>query len=180
MPLQAQRRKNGHMEPSDRRARYVIVALFHQEVAGSSFSRQQWPVHVTVAPNFTTDVPQERLAAIVECTVTCTPPFSLRFTGNDLFGPHRDVPVLLVESESIELLHRTFERRLGELPDFTPDEPDFWGHGYRPHLTLRPTMMVDAQGSPGVHSVAVAMLREGEAEITASFVVHRTSSADHQ
>lgn len=155
------------MNRSAPRESYVVVALFEPIDVGTSIARKRWPAHVTLAPNFFVDGTVDELVAAVRGAGSLTEPMVLTFAGRALFGPNRDVPVRLVRSTRVSGVHRRLADQLETLPGFAAEEPAFWRHGYRPHLTLRPTIAVREGDSLSACCIAIARLGETEAEIVA-------------
>lgn len=151
--------------------RFCVVALFEPVDIGERFQRRGWPAHVTLASNFVTADPAERVVDAVKEANVVDQPLTFRFGRLAQFGMHRDVAVRLAESVHTDGVHRALARRLGDLRDFAEDDPAHWHDGYHPHLTLRPEVGVDASEGQirAASHVAVARLTESEAEIVASF-----------
>lgn len=84
---------------------YVVVALFTPVEVGTTFSRSNWPAHVTLASNFLTDATVGELERAVGRADASSEPLVVRFTQLARFRPNRDVPVRLVQSDRISALH---------------------------------------------------------------------------
>lgn len=90
---------------------------------------------MTVVANFVTASPVEEVEGVVRETVALDAPFVVHLEGRDLFGPNRDVPVLLVRPGRLDELHGRLVVVLEPL-GAVAEEPAYWREGYRPHLTL--------------------------------------------
>lgn len=161
----------GTLIRSDEVERFCVVALFDPIDVGERFQRREWPAHVTLASNFVTGDPAERVVEAVKEANVVDHSLTFRFGGLAQFGRHRDVSVRLAESVHSVAVHRALALRLGGLRGFAEDDPAHWRDGYHPHLTLRAEAGVDAsEGEVRAPShVVVARLTESEAEIVASF-----------
>lgn len=119
---------------------YAVVALFDPLHVGTSLDRRAWPAHVALASVFTTASAPERIIHVVADADPAVEPLSVRFGEQALFGPDRDVPVRLVDSAEAVEAHLRLADRLESLPGFVADEPAYWRDGYRPHVTLGPSV----------------------------------------
>jgi 2'-5' RNA ligase len=146
------------MRDARHRSRLVIVGLFQPTGAGASFSRRAWPAHVTLAGNFVVDA---SLLDVVEAVRRARLPGSeLRVSFGDVtsFGPRCDIPVRLVTTDEITSLHHRLADELDSLPGFAADEPAHRRTGYRAHMTLTPSISVDAHESRVFRSIALLEL----------------------
>ena len=133
---------------------YAVVALFKPLDIGT-ISRQAWPAHVTLASNFTAAVVADEIAAVVADAAPAAEPLRVRFREHSLFGPNHDVRVRLVDSEQAVSVHSRLADHLESLPGFAADEPAYWRDGYRPHLTLGPSVTATEGGRETASCVAV-------------------------
>lgn len=146
-----------------------MVALFEPLDAGVTISRAAWPAHITLASAFITSAPIERIIGAVESADPLAEPVIARFGTSALFGPNRDVPVLVVQSAQATAVHGRLTDELGTLSGFTPEEPAYWGDGYRPHLTLGASVTAVEGESRSANFVAIAELDESGAKVVAVF-----------
>jgi GNAT superfamily N-acetyltransferase len=137
--------------------RYVIAAMFSGMDLGAEFDRKQWPAHVTVVSNFTTDVPVETLAAGMRRVLAAERPLPFEFGDSAAFGPNRDVPVRLVRSASLTKLHDELVTVLTSA-GVVADEPAYWRAGYRPHLTLAASVGTDLTPLRELRDIVIARL----------------------
>ncbi|GAA2972734.1 ribosomal protein S18 acetylase RimI-like enzyme [Microbacterium terrae] len=84
-----------------------------------------------------------------------------------LFGPDRDIPVRLVVTPRIADLHIGLIDRLEAAAGIIPDVAGYWRSGYRPHLTLTPTISAAAGDRLRARSIAIARL-DGDTAIIVS------------
>lgn len=148
--------------------RFVIVALFDPITVGTTFSRMRWPAHVTLVSNFVTTAFVDEIASAVRRAGILEPPMRIEFEGLDLFGPNRDVPVRLVRVGHVAKLHQQLVDELESLADVAVDEPAYWRAGYRPHLTLGPSIEA-AEGECRIaRDIAIARLEGDTATIVCS------------
>ena len=144
---------------------FVVVALFAPMSVGTSFNRSRWPAHVTLASNFLADATADELNGIVGRADVSSKPLSVQFTQLAQFGPNRDVPVRLVQSDRVSILHNRLADGLAKLPGFAPEKPAFWRDGYRPHLTLGDAIASGEGERWSVECIATAQLDGADAVI---------------
>lgn len=151
------------------RERFVVVALMEPLDVGTIISRQTWPPHVTLASNFDVEATANDLALAVRRAGALDEPIVVEFVGSELFGPNRDIPVRLVQSDQISALHYRLADQLEPVAGFVAEEPAFWRDGYRPHLTLTPVISIEDGDSRILRCVAVARLLKDDATVVAAF-----------
>lgn len=147
--------------------RYVVAAMFSEMTAGAEIDRKQWPAHVTVVSNFTTDAPVETLVATVRRVLTAEGPLPFEFGDRAMFGPNRDIPVRLVRSESLATLHHELITELTSA-GVVADDPAYWLAGYRPHVTLAPSVGTDLTPLRDLRDIVIARLESVRAKIVGS------------
>lgn len=115
--------------------KYVIVHFIDISKVPNEFPYTEWPLHVTLLANFTISQPLEKLIDKLDLYARETEPFEIMSDGEDLFGPHLNVAVSLIQpSENIRKVHAdlaSITKSMGA--EF--DEPKFMGEGFRPHAT---------------------------------------------
>lgn len=159
------------MQQSSAQHRFTVSALFAAMPVGTSFSRKEWPAHVTVAGNFSADVPVDEIALAVRRAGVLTERIDIRCDGTEWFGPDHDKPVQLVLPERISTVHERLADELEQLPGFTADDPGFWREGYRPHLTLGSAISPEAGEVKQVVQISVARLCGDRATNDAAFTL---------
>lgn len=157
------------MGSASARSLWVVVALFEALTPGMSFSRREWPPHVTLASPFVVEAPAEDLARAVESAGGDEWPLRVRFGGRAMFGARHDVPVQLVESADVVALHERLAVVLETMPGFVARDPRHWRQGYRPHMTHVPTVAVHTGDSRELRSMALAELAGPTATVIAAF-----------
>jgi 2'-5' RNA ligase len=150
---------------------YAVVALFNPMEIGTTISRQEWPAHVTLASNFTALAPIDQISGVVAEAAASAEPLNVRFDVQALFGPNHDVPVRLVDSEQAVSVHSRLADQLEALPGFAAEEPAHWRDGYRPHLTLGPTVTAREGDRETASCVAVVEILDRNAKVLALFHV---------
>jgi 2'-5' RNA ligase len=145
----------------------VVVALFEPLSVGATFSRRQWPAHVTLASNFVVSEPVEAVVRVVRSICDAEAPLSLTFAGEAVFGP-RNVHVQLVDSDQIVTMHDRLADAFEGMPGFAAESPAFWRAGYRPHMTHVPDLVLREGDTVRLPHVAVADLIESTATIIAT------------
>jgi len=146
---------------------YAVVALFESLDVGTTISRRAWPAHVTVASNFRTAAAPDQITDAVTEAAPSAEPLSVRIGEHAMFGPNQDVPVRLVDSEQAVGVHRRLADQLESLPGFVAEEPAYWRDGYRPHLTLGPSVTALDGERQTANYVAVVELLESDATVLA-------------
>lgn len=147
--------------------RYVVAAMFRGMSVGAEFDRKRWPAHVTVVSNFTTNAPVETLATAVRRVLIAERPLPFEFGDTAMFGPDRDIPVRLVRSESMTKLHDELVTELTSV-GVVADEAAYWLAGYRPHVTLAPSVGADVTSLREVRDIVIARLNGGRATVVDS------------
>lgn len=148
--------------------RYVIAAMLNGMEVGTEFDRTQWPAHVTLVSNFTTEASIAKLAAAMRRAFAPGRPLKIEFGGTEMFGRERDIPVRLVQSECAIELHEELIAELTVDAHIVADEPAYWHAGYRPHVTLTPALGA-GEALPRVsRDVVLARLDGGRASIVAA------------
>ena len=146
---------------------YAVVALFDPLEIHATISRSEWPAHVTLASNFNAASTLDRLLDLVNQAAAAAEPLNVRFGEQALFGPNHDVRVRLVDSEQAVGVHIRLADLLESLPGFAAEEPAYWREGYRPHLTLGPSVTATAGGRETANSVAVVEILGSDAKVLA-------------
>ncbi|MFZ6993631.1 2'-5' RNA ligase family protein [Curtobacterium sp. RRHDQ66] len=114
-----------------------LVVVGTPERLPGTVDRSNWPVHVTVLPNFVVDGPTvAAVTSIVREAADRQSAFDVDLGPRAMFGPGRDVPVLLAEHPVFHALHGSLSGSVESLSGFVPDHADYWGGGYRPHATV--------------------------------------------
>ena len=117
--------------------KYVIAHFFKPEADGYNFSANEWPLHVTLLPNFTLRKSLEELESKIEEVALNTPSFEIEPQDRAVFGPNQDVPVMLIKpSDDLIGLHNNLIKVLDEVVA-TYDTPQYIADGYRPHATIQ-------------------------------------------
>lgn len=148
--------------------RYVIAAMLNGTEVGTEFDRTQWPAHVTLVSNFTTDASVAKLTATMRRALAPARPLKLEFGDTEMFGRDRDIPVRLVRSECVIELHEQLIAELSVDARIVADEPAYWHAGYRPHVTLTPALGT-GEALPRVsRDVVLARLDGARASIVAT------------
>lgn len=146
---------------------YAVVALFIPLDIGTTISRRVWPAHVTLASNFTTAATPDRIVELVTEAIPTAEPLNVRFCQQALFGPNHDVRVRLVDSEQAVSGHIRLADQLESLPGFAVEEPAYWREGYRPHVTLGPSVTATEGDRETANAVAVVEILDSDATVLA-------------
>ena len=113
--------------------KYAIATFIEPVQPNLNFSRKEWPLHVTLLPNFVLNDPLEVLISNLEALSRTIAPFSIQVGEDAHFGPIGEVLVsLITPNENILSLHR---KLLKFAKTYTFDTPQYIGEGYKPHAT---------------------------------------------
>jgi len=117
---------------------YVLVLPLDSLHVGDSFSRQNWPLHVTILGNFRTNARVDDLARTLQTTLESQQSIAIDpvVVGEQaLFGPGGDVVVNVVDDESQQLaaLHQLLLGPIDEYIELLDAQHAL--SGYRPHVT---------------------------------------------
>lgn len=133
------------------------------------FVRARWPVHVTIVPNFVVDgAAAAAVISLARDAARQNPEFTAELGPQELFGPSRDVPVLLAEHSTFHELHAAIAGAVSLLPAFRPDLGEFWGAGYRPHTTVVSNSITPSARHISITNLAVVALGDAEARTLAN------------
>lgn len=157
--------------------RYAVVALFDPIDVGTEVDRRRWPAHVTLVSNFITAAAVDELVGAVHRASSRDVSLHLEFEELALFGPDRDIPVRLVVSPPIMELHGRLVDELASIGDVVADAPDYWRAGYRPHVTLGPSIEAHKGDHRIVRDVVIARLDDAIATIVAAMRLPDEDSA---
>ncbi|MDH6237109.1 2'-5' RNA ligase family protein [Cryobacterium sp. CG_9.6] len=115
---------------------YVVVLPVKPLSVGEGFPVDQWPLHVTLVPNFHT----RSTSAEIEKTIEVARPLGLcvRVGAEEMFGGSGSIPanIVLDESGTLTRLHNRLLTTLEERCGLTLDNPQYFRAGYRPHITV--------------------------------------------
>ena len=159
-------------------AHFVVVLPLSPLTAGESFTVADWPLHVTLLEPFTTDRPDEIVAAVLREVASGARPIRSTAGESALFGRRHDVPVTLIHDggELSALRATTIAALDGAGVAAGRPRTDF-----RPHVTvkrrggvdpgdrvaLRQLALVDMRPSSGAHHRSVlGAWPLGEASVT--------------
>ncbi|WP_460537604.1 2'-5' RNA ligase family protein [Humibacter ginsengiterrae] len=123
----------------------LLAVVATPEPLPEPVDRSRWPVHVTIAGNFRVDAGSvDAIPSMLRSAAETIAEFQVKLGPPEQFGPGRDIPVLLGAHASLDLLHLFLATSLSGLPDFQPQDPQYWRRGYRPHASLGPAVDVHA------------------------------------
>ncbi|MEA5455797.1 2'-5' RNA ligase family protein [Sinomonas sp. JGH33] len=157
--------------------RFAVVLPLAPMALGERYAVRDWPLHVTVAPVFSTRATTPMLAARMGEVAAQHGPVDAVAGPPELFGPRHDTPVALVDSPEVRAMHAVLAGALATL-GIAFDSPGYTGEGFRPHVTttskgaavegqrlrLAQLALVDmepgpGQGRPQVVAVAALAMR---------------------
>lgn len=139
--------------------RYVIVSFLGKVPAGTSFTRTQWPLHITLIRPFDSYASEAELVAELTGALRYTKIFSLTGVSEELFGPELNIPVLELErTTDIVALNILLKRRFTNLAN--PSTPDIFTE-YRPHVTHQAEGKISVGDTITVSSVSLVKYTPG-------------------
>lgn len=116
--------------------KYVIVHFVDIGKTPVNFSASEWPLHITLLANFQVEDIVSFSRRLEEYSQRHAA-FTVRSSGEALFGPQQNVRVSLIEqNKSILTTHNDLLSIATEQGSIL-DEPKFAGTGYRPHATIQ-------------------------------------------
>jgi len=117
--------------------RVVVVVPLSPLRDGDRFRVEDWPLHVTVVPPFSTEASDDEIAGVIEGVTAEHPPFTARAGDERLFGRDNTIPVNLVdEHPDLTRLHRALVAALRPLAT-DPTERAFTAPVFVPHVTVK-------------------------------------------
>ncbi|MGU3645358.1 2'-5' RNA ligase family protein [Microbacterium sp. C23T] len=150
---------------------YVVVALVAPLAVGVTFSRREWPLHVTLAPNFVLDGSRDEVVRVIADACVDQAPLPVRFSADEMFGRERNIPVRIIESAEIDDLHQRLANALQNQPGFAAAEPAYWRAGYRPHMTRRSGTAVGDPDPAELRYLAIAEMTGSAANVIAALTL---------
>ena len=115
---------------------FVIVAPLETVRTGSEFRTDSLPLHVTLVPPFTTSAPIETVTRLVESTCQGFRALTVRAARRELFGRHRDVPVVTLEQDdALRGLHTALLDAIEPVAQERADR--HVRDDYRPHTSVQ-------------------------------------------
>jgi 2'-5' RNA ligase len=113
--------------------KYVIAYFIEPVEPKYNFSCKEWPLHVTLLPNFIVSDSLDELIDKLDEISHSISPFSIQVGDDENFGPNGEVLVSLIKPEAdILSLHN---KLLVITKSYKFDTPQYIGKGYRPHAT---------------------------------------------
>ena len=121
-------------------SKYVVVLPFEPLRVGDGFAVNEWPLHVTVLPNFRTQAATRDVARVLRSVFRTLGPVSATVGAEELFGPSGDLLVnVLTDYLPVQWLHEALLEALAREVKFILEVPEYARAGYRPHVTLTPS-----------------------------------------
>ena len=135
---------------------FVVVCPIDPLTAGQQFPVERWPLHVTVIPSFRTRSNFVDIEKAIGSTPS--PALDVRVGGEEMFGPSGSILVNIVvdDSGALAQLHNRLLTTLEDRGGLTPDDPQHFGDGYRPHITA--TRQTSAEPGAIIHLNQLALV----------------------
>jgi 2'-5' RNA ligase len=113
--------------------KYVIAHFIKPVEPKYNFSCKEWPLHVTLLPNFVVSNSLDELTKNLNDISYSIRPFSIQVGDDENFGPNGEVLVSLIKPDAnILSLH---SKLITITKSYEFDTPQYIGKGYRPHAT---------------------------------------------
>ncbi len=113
--------------------KYVVAYFIVSVESRYNFSCKEWPLHVTLLPNFTVSDSIDELIKNLDQVATSITSFNIQVDEDANFGPNGEVLVSLIKpGADILSLH---SKLLAITKSYQFDVPQYIGQGYRPHAT---------------------------------------------
>lgn len=118
-------------------SKYVVVIPFEPLRVGGAFAVDEWPLHVTVLPNFRTQAARRDVINVLQSVCRTLGPVSATVGGEELFGPSGDLLAnVITDHLPVQQLHEALFEALTREVEFVLEMPEYTRAGYRPHVTL--------------------------------------------
>lgn len=138
--------------------RFVLVKLLEHLKSPAVFPATQWPLHLTLVPDFSIDWEPARLHAELGRALAGVRSLVVTASSEALFGPARNVRVTLIgKTPELSSLH---EHAVGALVagGAVFDSPGYVGDGYRPHVTIWGTRHLAEGDTVAIDEVSIVDL----------------------
>lgn len=117
--------------------KYTIIQLLEDLPEGYEYDWKDWPLHVTIADVFAIDWPIDILQSKLEEFTQHQPSFNTTALNDELFGPDRDIRVVLIDKTSeLSGLHTRIVKLLEE-GNVRFNNPQYTLEGFLPHSTVQ-------------------------------------------
>lgn len=114
----------------------IVVHMLEPQAVGSYFSRQRWPLHITLLPWLAAAEPQvAQLRQQLQRLALAQPPLSLTVGEEAQFGPQQDIPVnVIANQEALQPLHQALVN-LAQLLQLPLAGANYTGKNFRAHIS---------------------------------------------
>lgn len=117
--------------------KYVLVTLLEDLQEGVEFTSSNWPLHVTIASNFSVECGVSELLEQLSIIVGQLRPIKITAGKDELFGPQRQVRVTILSmNEELRSFHNDLVALMKSVGAVF-DEPAYIEVGYRAHATVQ-------------------------------------------
>jgi len=142
---------------------FVIVAIL-DDTAPTTFPRNNWPLHLTLLGNFSTNLREEELLPILSEITERTTAFDIIGRSQSFFGVQKNIPVIEVaKSDELLFLHEQLLRSLQTTVTF--EKPNYVGIGYIPHVTNQINSRIVVREKRRVINFSLVQLEKNEGHI---------------
>lgn len=149
----------------------ILVQMLEPQAVGSYFSRQRWPLHITLLPWFTaTESQLGQLRQQLERLAFTTAPFTVTVGGEAQFGPKQNTPVnIIADPAALRQLHQAL-LSLTQLLQLPLVNADYVGKNYAAHISRYEDRYASAGDKHTFHDFyLVALQRDNSCQIIGNF-----------
>jgi len=135
--------------------KYVLVTVIEDFKDGAEFPSSSWPLHITIASNFTIKCSVSELLELLETTLSQSKPFELVAGKDEYFGPQKQTRVTLLHmNNAVKLLHGNVVSTLKSIGAIF-DEPAYVRGGFRAHATVQAKIRLHEGDTVAVNGVSL-------------------------
>jgi 2'-5' RNA ligase len=112
---------------------WVLVHFIEQQLEGWTFSRDHWPLHMTLVPWFATK-DEEAVMRSLDRLADSIPPFILSIGAPEPFGAHGKLANVIINQGPARAFHQKLLKTI-QGADAALHNAKFVGQEYRAHIT---------------------------------------------
>lgn len=117
--------------------KYVLVTFLEAIQEGAEFPSSSWPLHVTIASNFTIKCTVPELLEKLKVVAIQQKPIRITAGDDEFFGPQKQTRVTILNmNEELKVLHNKVVALLKSVGAIF-DEPAYIETGFRAHATVQ-------------------------------------------
>lgn len=149
-------------------SRYVIVSFLKKTTAGRTFSKLEWPLHLTVLRPFFSDTEDSKLIETLQISLAEKQKIALIGKSKELFGQNTDIVVTELEyNVQIQDLHNSVEGAFGSFVSFESKQY----LDYRPHVTTQGNESVEVGEKVVIDSVSLVKFNNDSRQVLVTIIL---------